>query len=341
MRKICLIPRLKGVGGMVSFQEKFRRGLQTKGIDVCFDPNEQGIDAVLVIGGTHHLGSLYRIKNQNIPIVQRLDGMNWIHRVRRTGIRHFIRAEYGNLILSFIRSRLADRIIYQSEFSREWWEREHKLTRVANTVIYNGVNLESYSPRGEHNRPKDHYRVLIVEGSLMGGYDIGLNTAIGLVEGLNKKTSPSNPKVELMVVGKVSQELIAEVTKKTVIPIEWKGLVPSEDIPLLDRSAHILYSGDINAACPNSAIEAIACGLPIVAFDTGALQEIVVRDAGKIVPYGENPWQLSAPNIPLLVNAALEILESNEKFRAGARKRAEEAFSLDHMVNAYVEVLLQ
>jgi len=67
----------------------------------------------------------------------------------------------------------------------------------------------------------------------------------------------------------------------------------------------------------------------------------VVRDAGKIVPYGENPWQLSAPNIPLLVNAALEILESNEKFRAGARKRAEEAFSLDHMVNAYVEVLLQ
>ena len=66
---------------------------------------------------------LLRARRRGVRIVQRLDGINWIHRRRRTGPRHFLRAEYGNLILSFIRSRVATHILYQSEFTRRWWNR--------------------------------------------------------------------------------------------------------------------------------------------------------------------------------------------------------------------------
>ena len=55
-------------------------------------------------------------------IVQRLDGINWVHRIHWAGLRYTVRAIYGNANLSFIRGRLADHVIYQSQFIKRWWE---------------------------------------------------------------------------------------------------------------------------------------------------------------------------------------------------------------------------
>ena len=81
------------------------------------------------------------------------------------------------------------------------------------------------------------------------------------------------------------------------VPLHWAGLQPQESIPAIDRSAHLLYSSDINAACPNSVIEALACGLPVAAFATGALPELVPSAAGCVAPYGGDPWRLDPPDI--------------------------------------------
>jgi glycosyltransferase involved in cell wall biosynthesis len=78
----------------------------------------------------------------------------------------------------------------------------------------------------------------------------------------------------------------------------------------------------------------------VLAFDTGALSELVQNNAGAVVPYGGNHWKLDPPDIPALIQAALPILEHNSSFRKAARHRAEEAFDLDDMTRAYLEVLL-
>src|SRR5512143_582318 len=123
IKRVCLIPNVSGVGGMVSFRGRLVSGLEKRGIEVSYELNDRPYEAVLVIGGTRDLAGIWRAKRRGVPITQRLDGMNWIHRKRQTGWRHYLRAEYGNIILSLIRSQLADRIIYQSEFSHQWWER--------------------------------------------------------------------------------------------------------------------------------------------------------------------------------------------------------------------------
>jgi len=56
--------------------------------------------------------------------------------------------------------------------------------------------------------------------------------------------------------------------------------------------------------------------------------------------YGADPWKLETPDIPSLAAAALEILDNQERFRKAARKHAENLFSLDNMVEKYLEVLL-
>lgn len=347
--RICVVPATHGVGGMVSFRHKLQAGLNVGGIEVTNDLSDMPYRSVLVIGGTRQLGKLWHVRRQGIPIVQRLDGMNWLHRAPgsprlfTTGLRHFLRAEYGNAILSFIRSHLANRVVYQSEFVHNWWNRVHGAVANPFTIIYNGVDLKAYSPEGDYQRPDDRYRILMVEGSLMGGYELGLESAMRLVQDLtdliHHHESLSLP-VELAVVGRVPVETRRRWEQSTQIPLNWIGLVDRERIPELDRSAHLLFSADINAACPNSVIEALACGLPVVGFSTGALPELVRGDAGRLTPYGGDPWRLEQPDTHSLAKAALEILANQDRFRLAARSLAEAEFGLDKMIERYLEVLL-
>ncbi len=336
MTRICLIPKVHGVGGMVSFQAKLTAGLAARGVQVTGDLSDLPYDAVLVTGGTRDLGGLARARRRGARLVQRLDGINWLHRHQRTGLRHYLRAEGGNLLLTYLRSRLATHLVYQSAFVQRWWEDWFGAVSNPAAVIHNGVDLSAYTPDGPHERPTERQRLLVVEGSLGGGYANGLTTAVRLADELAGKGLP----VELMVVGQVSAELQTSAQARTQVPLLWAGTVPRERIPSLDRSAHLLYSADLNAACPNSVIEALACGLPVAAFDTGALSELVTGDSGRITPYGGDPWKLDPPDVPTLAEAAAEILADPPRFRRAARARAEQAFGLDQMVERYLEVLL-
>ena len=336
IRRICLIPNVSGVGGMVSFRDKLVKGLAERGIGVSYDLLDTPYEAVLVIGGTRDLAGLWRARRRGVRIVQRLDGMNWIHHRRRTGWRHYLRAEYGNLILSLIRSRLANLIIYQSDFSHQWWERVYGSNQIPWHVVRNGVDLERYTPEGMGNLPGDHFRILLVEGTIGGGYELGLQTAIQMGERLHSIYSHD---VEVMVVGRVSESLQKEWKSKTEISVNFSGQVFGERIPEIDRSAHVLYAADLNPACPNSVIEALACGLPVAGFDTGALSEIISEGSGQLVPYGGDPWKLEPPDIEGIAKAVNVILGAQYSYRKAARKRAEEAFGLDHMVEGYRNVL--
>ena len=335
--RICIVPSVHGVGGMVSFRHKFARGLHARGIDVCEDLEDWPYDAVLVISGTSQLAKLWRARRQGIPIIQRLDGMNWLHRVQRTGIRHFVRAESGNWLLQFIRSRLASGIVYQSEFTRQWWERVYGPTAAPSRIVYNAVDLDTYTPQGPHTRSSDSFRVQIVEGSLLGGNDHMLAPAIKLVEELNNRL---DRQVNLCVAAQTSDSLISEWARGTDIDIEFLGVVSHDQIPQIDRSAHILFPAEPNPPCPNSVIEAMACGLPVVGYSTGSLPELVSGDAGLLVPYGGDPWKLDPPDVPALVEAAEQVLTQQDRFRAGARARAEAAFDLDEMDVGYLTALL-
>ena len=348
MKRVCIVPQVSGVGGMVSFRAKFSAGLKARGVEVVHDPGLSNFDSLLVIGGTRDIPGLWLAKRRGVRIVQRLNGMNWLHHLQPTGIKHYLRAEYGNLILRTIRARLADHIIYQSNFAQGWWERTYGPTRVPTSVIHNAVDLNTYTPAPDsenqaspsYELPADHFRLLLVEGSLMGGYELGLEGAVQLIELLNASYQDRLGKpARLMVVGRVSDEIKNLMAQKTKDKLIWSGLVAPEQIPALDRSAHLLYSSDINAACPNSVIEALACGLPVLAFDTGALPELVPGNAGRVVPYGGNPWQLEQPDITALAEAAFEILSNQSRFRTAARQLAEEFFDLNQMVDGYLDVL--
>lgn len=317
---------------MASFRLKFEQGLRARNMDVTHDLDDKS-DAVLVIAGTRFLLDLNRARRRGIRVVQRLDGVNWVQRVKWSGVKYSVRAEYGNVMLATIRNHFADRVIYQSQFIRKWWEDWYGIAKAPASVIINGVDLNAYTHEGEHERPTDKYRMLLLEGSLARGLNSGLFHAVSVAE----KMSAKYP-MEVVVAGVVDEATQQKLQSK--VPVKFLGTVPRADIPKLARSSHIMYCAEVNPPCPNSVIEAMACGLPVIGFDSGSLKELVKDDAGCIVPYGANPWKLETPDIETLASSAGEVLEKQNQFRAAARRRAESAFGLDQMVESYLKVLL-
>jgi len=335
MPRICIVPRVEGLAGVASFRLKFENGLRARGVDVTNRVSDPS-DAILVLAGTKSLLPLWRARLRGgTRIVQRLDGINWVHRVRWAGPRYTVRAIYGNWNLSFIRKRLTDQVIYQSNFIKNWWDDWYKPARVPASVILNGVDLDQYTPHGLHERPNGHYRILIVEGSMAGAQNSGLYSAVELANLLSRKH-----KIELTIVGRVDTRTQNKLKNQTAFRIKFMNTIPREQIPWMMRSSHALFSAEVNPPCPNSVIESLACGLPIIGFDTGSLSEIVLGDAGKLAPYGANQWKLQKPNIQGLADVADDVLQNNDHFRKAAREQAETKLGLEKMVDEYLKVLL-
>jgi glycosyltransferase involved in cell wall biosynthesis len=194
-----------------------------------------------------------------------------------------------------------------------------------------------FSPHGKGKPPEDMIRIMVTEGSFYGGHERDLLNAVGFARGL---AEISGKHVELVIASRAPGSMLSKLPDYANLDIRWLGIVPLSDIPELNRSAHIFYPAEINAACPNTVMEAMACGLPVVCFSTGSLPELVRGNAGRSVPYGADHWNLEVPDFTPLCNAGLEVYNQQSKFRSAARRYAESTFDMHLMAEKYLEILI-
>lgn len=327
--RLCFSSSIDGHSGPASFQSRLAGGLAQRSVAVGYLPGCRSGEIMLVIGGTRRIPDLLRAKRSGATIVQRLNGMNWIHRRRPTGLRHFLKAEWANLNLRLIRGRIADAIVYQSRFVEGWWNRAAGESTRPQRVIYNGVPLARFRPARE-GLPDNPVRILVVEGRLGGGYEIGLEWAVELAHGLRRE---HGRQVALAVAGVVPANLR---DKFGGAQVEFLGVLSEDQLVEQHHRAHFLFASDLHPACPNSVLEALASGTPVLAFDTGAMAELVDDDSGVLVRYGADPWQAERPDIPGLVSGAAGLLDHRSRLSDGARRRAEKDFDLQAMVENYL-----
>jgi glycosyltransferase involved in cell wall biosynthesis len=336
MTRICIYPPIQGSGGPAAFQARLKTALADEGVEVTHDPTTRS-DALLLSGGTRRLDLIWNAKRRGLPVVQRLAQLNWVQRVRPASWRHSLRAERNNLVLAFIRRFLATRVVYQSHFVEKMWADFYGKVTAPGYVIYNATQLDLYRPLQGEVPPAGRLRLLVVEGDLGDTNAVYLENAARLAQALQARVDQP---VELVIAGKVPQNLQQRWTDEVGSLVTWAGVVPRADIPALDRSAHLLFSAELNAGCPNSVIEALACGLPVVGYATGALPELVKDGAGELADYGGDAWKLEPPDCGKLAEASLRVLANQEEYRAAARRRAETLFDAKKMARAYLDVLL-
>ena len=325
-RKILAFPHPPpAVGGPGSFQMRFEREMRHRGWTVAYAGEKRDPTVIVVVGGTRKLYWLWKCKRRGVRVVHRLDGMNWHHRVRWTGVRAWIRAEIANALMKITRRHIADVVIYQSKFVLHWWRERFDSLPTPYRVIYNGVDLNEFYPRPLDVGTGVGERVVCLEGNITG--ELALHTWQGIT------------KWPIMVYGHVLDDINQKLAFGYCRNVILKGSVAREDVPFVFTGRSIYLSLDINAACPNAVIEALASGLPVVGYDTGSLKELVGEDAGILVPYCGNQWTLELPGGNNIEKAIALIFSRYDEFSRAARDRAEMMFGIERMIEEYVDVL--
>lgn len=323
MSRVIAFPHSPGKGGPGTFQRNFERVLKGLGWQIIYTTSDSKIkpDLVFVVGGTRKLFWLIKMKTMKVPIFYRLDGINWLHRKRGWGTKHYLEGEYRNINNKLIHGFIADFIIYQSQFVKNWWDKESYRKRRDFNIVYNGTNLRSFKP--DKNKFE---RIVFLEGTIdYSPFAIDLINAV-------RESIPDSIPVELF-----GAFITPASRKKLDSRVQYKGLVNRRDVPKSLINA-IYVSMDVNPACPNTVVEAMACGSPVVAFDTGAINEVVSDNGGIVVPFGANPWKLESPDHRSLIEAIFKIIDNWDFYSKKARSLAAQKFDEEKMVTSYLKI---
>lgn len=325
---ICF-PHKPASGGPGSFQIRLESELSKRGWNLCYAGQCSQIpDVILVVGGTRRLLWLLRMKLSGVPVVYRLDGLAWIHRKLKVCAKKWIQNETRNILGKMIHAFLADRIVYQSEFVQKWWERKGWRLHVKSDVIYNGVDLSIFDQNiNLTSNSICSPNLVCIEGTIdYSPFAVELlNTIAKLVSGKNMR---------LIVYGKFED---ASQQQNLSSLVEYRGMIGREQVPSAFKDC-IYLSLDVHPACPNTVAEALASGVPVLAFDTGSLKELVEPGGGEVVPYGADAWRLEPPSIDNLMIGLDRILADYPRYSRQARAIAEARYDIAQVTNAYLAV---
>jgi len=202
-------------------------------------------------------------------------------------------------------------------------------------VLHNGVDVNRFRPL---NGIKDEMRkklgiskessVALTVRRLV--YKNGIDT---LIESA-KKAIKQNPRLVFLVVGKGPDfEKVKEKIEQLGIEKNFRltGFISDEDLPFYYNAADFfVLPSKSGEGLPLVALEAMACGVPVIATNVGGISEVMIEGSGKLVP----------PNSPdSLAEAILEFSHRElSALRKDLRAMIEQKYSWDMNVEKLVEI---
>ena len=214
----------------------------------------------------------------------------WLTKIQRIKIFHLISMGAESCVMKEIISEIGQLFPSQLAFHTGRQAKDY-LLNIAPTIVGNGFDVDNYLFNESENGPLGWAGRIAPEK--------GLEDAVKVASGLGEK---------LLVWGLIEDKEYASKIensfKKDII--EWKGFLPTNKFQnQLGECRAFLNTPKWNEAYGNVIVEAMACGVPVIAYDLGG--------PGELIEDGYNGYLVQPNDIEGMINATKSI--SNIKRR--------------------------
>jgi glycosyltransferase involved in cell wall biosynthesis len=227
------------------------------------------------------------------------------------------------------------KVVFVSERLEQHLQPRFGLTAAQCAIIPNGVDTEAFRPardrslRAELGIPDDTSLIGAI-GNVRKpkAYDVLLHAARTLIDRAQR--------FHLVIAGDCANALGGKLEQlRRDLGIErqvtFLGLRP--DVPRILNNLDVFALSSLTEGFSIACVEAMACGVPVVATRSGGPEQILEGEAGLLVPTGD-PQSLA-----LAIERVISSEELAAMLTARATKRVHEQYSLATMLSRYEELL--
>lgn len=218
---------------------------------------------------------------------------------------------------------LADHHVVNAEDLRTQLTRDFGVPRCRITVIPNGVDTDFFHPAP--NPRKGQRKSVLCPARLHPDKDH--KTLIAAF----KHVAAEHPEVELRIVGNgPHRDIINELVAASGLARKISLIPGQKDLRPYFWDSDLTVLSSIHEGLPNVILEAMACGLPVVATHVSGLPELVEHGkTGLLVP-PQNPAALAAA-----ISCLLDDEKLRESFGRSGRETAVVKYSIQSMVKSH------
>ncbi|MEQ9299466.1 MAG: glycosyltransferase [Cyclobacteriaceae bacterium] len=229
--------------------------------------------------------------------------------------------------IEFIYNNLTNHVIFQSAYSRsQCFEMLGVISTDKYSIIYNGVDKSIFQPA---TNPVGKKTRLMSTGNFRN-----LDMLEPLVLSLDSLVKDYD--FELILIGPVINDELKPLLNRKYI--SYQGLQEREQLAKSLQQADIFLYSHLNPPCPNSVLEAISTGLPIVGFDSGSMRELCFFNTELLVPVSDRVFQqYDEFNADLLANVISNCIDNYSYYKEQALKNSN-LFDFQDCGQAYVNV---
>ncbi len=208
---------------------------------------------------SHPLQEIQKITNAGGRIIQRLDGIYYPS-------KHGEAYKAQNELIEKIYTAYDPYVVFQSEYSKaQCFTMFGKKPAESYTVITNGVHKTLFSPAKGSTLAANQPVRLISTGNFRNADMIApVVNALDLLQ--------TDYAFELHLVGPIPNQTLTPFFDRPYI--RYHGSKTLAEIAVILKEQDIFIYSHLNPPCPNSVLEAISAGLPVVGFRSGAMAEL-------------------------------------------------------------------
>ncbi|MFH0976550.1 MAG: methyltransferase domain-containing protein [Spirochaetota bacterium] len=314
-------PSSSSIGGPSTFMHNLKQFLDNNKIKYLSSPENA---SAIFFPIQYDENVIKEIKNRNGKVIQRLDG---IYYPSKHGDKYIeLNSELKKIYLNY-----SDYVIFQSKYSKQQcYAMLGEKTDNQYNIILNGVDKKIFHPLDNNLPVKIDRSIKFVTTGNFRNIDM-LEPIINALDYLNGKID-----FKLSIVGPiVNVDINNYLDRDYIIYCGNKDLKGVANI--LNDSNIFIYS-HLNPPCPNSVLEAISCGLPVVGFNSGAMSELCWFSKDLLAPVSDEIFQRYEDfDYKKLAEKIMLAVENYDKYKKIAMDHTH-LYSFEECGNSYINV---